>query len=63
MPTKPTMQKIFKRRGRHRGGKYDQSILYACMKISQQNPDIVQLICTNKNVGKKKWKINTTMKI
>jgi hypothetical protein len=37
----------------NRGGEFDQSTLYACMEMSQQNP-LVQLIYANKKERKRK---------
>jgi hypothetical protein len=34
-----------------RGGEYNQSMLYACMKMSQWNPLLVQLIYTDENAA------------
>jgi hypothetical protein len=44
------MEKV--RTKNNRRGKYDQSILYKCMKLSQYKLHIVQLICANKDLEK-----------
>jgi hypothetical protein len=47
----------------NRASEYDQGILSECMVILQRTPHTVQLICTDKNAGRKEVNVEIKIKI